>query len=568
MRFKALAETSNALHECALDVSAALDVLARAVAEIVGDCCSITIAGDDVHDIVAIAHKDPAAAPYMQGFLVEGPQPMSALYRRAVATRASTRIEITADKLDAHDRPALREYGARFGYSCLLLVPMIVDRRVLGVVGATRVRGSAKYTEHDESLVVDLASRAALFIEKATLYREARDAAMRAEEASRAKDEFLSIVSHELRTPLNAILGWAHMLTEAKERDAEMLERGLTVIRRNARTQATIIEDILDVARIVTGKLRLAMQPIDLSSVVRNAIDAVRPTATARLIEIESDLDPNIVVLGDGDRLQQVVWNLLANALKFTPEGGHIDVGLAREGGNAVVSVKDDGKGIAARDLPYVFDRFRQVDSSATRSHGGLGLGLSIVRHLVEAHGGSVRADSAGVGCGATFVFTLPARCPGLPQARPEEEPPPARDSASMRIPRTGDALRGLKVLVVDDEPDATDLFAIVIRSEGAAAVETACSAKEALAILDGFTPDVIVGDLGMPVEDGIDMIKKVRALPSPLAETPAIALTAYARAEDARRALDAGYHRHVAKPSTPAELIRAIQEVVAKRDD
>jgi CheY-like chemotaxis protein len=296
----------------------------------------------------------------------------------------------------------------------------------------------------------------------------------------------------------------------------------------------------------------------------------VRATATARGIHIDETIEPGVAVLGDEDRLQQIAWNLLANAVKFTAQGGHVRVVVARHVGtsasSATVSVHDDGVGIRARDLPYVFDRFRQADSSATRSHGGLGLGLSIVRHLVEAHGGSVRVESEGLGCGATFAFALPvAGSAAEPQAHENEAGRRRRDSSSPNVARTGSALRDLKVLIVDDDVDATELSACVIAGEGAAEVRTAGSVAEALAILASFTPDVLVGDIGMPIEDGIDLIHKVRALASPVANVPAIALTAYVRPEDARRALDAGYQRHLAKPATPDALVTAVAELAAK---
>jgi signal transduction histidine kinase/CheY-like chemotaxis protein len=568
MRFKALAEASKLLQECSLDVNAVLEGLARVAADVIGDACVVLFFQEDgVPKVVAAHHHDPEARPALERMVAAPPQ-RDGVQRRVFETAAVVRDDAPNEaELAATGSDARREYIERHGIGPFLIVPVMGEGRVIGSLGISRVRGGKRYSEEEEWLAVELASRASLHIEKANLYRASQEAAVRADNANRAKDDFLSIVSHELRTPLNAIVGWSHILSEAKDRDTAMLERGLAVIRRNARTQVTIIEDILDVARIVTGKMRMVLHPVDLGAIVERAIDAVRPTATARGIEIEVTIAPQVGVLGDEDRLQQVVWNLLANALKFTPEGGHVHVVVERVGSGASVSVRDDGVGIAARDLPYVFDRFRQADSSATRSHGGLGLGLSIVRHLVEAHGGSVRVESEGLGRGATFVLSLPVTAAAVAARTPNDETPRTqRRPSPMRPPPTGTALSGLSVLIVDDDADATELCACVIASEGAAAVSTAHSVAEALEILRSFSPNVLVGDLGMPVEDGIALIQKVRALASPVARVPAIALTAYARPEDARRALDAGYTRHLAKPATPAALVSAVAELAKAR--
>jgi CheY-like chemotaxis protein/two-component sensor histidine kinase len=334
-----------------------------------------------------------------------------------------------------------------------------------------------------------------------------------------------------------------------------MLAKGLRVIDKNARAQAKLIEDILDVSRIITGKLRLELRPLELESVVRASLEVIRPTADAKGVELHVSIEARPSVSGDPDRLQQVVWNLLSNAVKFTPQGGHVRLTMRRERGHAVLAVRDDGRGIEPEFLPFVFDPFRQADSSPTRHHGGLGLGLSIVRHLVELHGGSVRAESDGLGRGAVFIVRLPAR--------DNEE----HELASIRDTDPGGRhlrLDGLAVVVVDDEPDARELVAAMLTAAGAR-VTVAASAAEALEAIARSAPDVLVSDVGMPGEDGYDLIRKVRAAGAPLARLPAVALTAYASGEDARRAVLAGFHTHLPKPAEPAMLTAVIASLAGR---
>jgi len=382
--------------------------------------------------------------------------------------------------------------------------------------------------------------------------------------ANRMKDEFLATVSHELRTPLNAMLGWATML-RSKKLDEATMNRALETIERNARAQNQLIEDLLDVSRIITGKLRLNVRPVALVSVIEAAIDSIRPAAEAKNIRIQSILDPaSGPVSGDSDRLQQVFWNLLSNAVKFTPKEGRIQIRLERINSHIEVIVSDTGQGIRPDFLPYVFDRLQQADSTTTRVHGGLGLGLAIVRHLVELHGGSVRADSAGEGQGATFTVILP-----IAIFRPEpltlERVHP---TISDRVPLTETSrLDGLKVLVVDDEADARELLAALLQQKGAE-VRMAASAAEALAVmtqsLTKQRPDILVSDIGMPNQDGYMLIRQIRALPAEQGgRIPAIALTAYARTEDRIKALSSGFQSHVPKPVEPAEFITVIANLV-----
>jgi CheY-like chemotaxis protein len=376
------------------------------------------------------------------------------------------------------------------------------------------------------------------------------------------KDEFLATVSHELRTPLNAILGWAQILRQGHSQpDPEDLAQGVATIERNAKAQAQLVEDLLDVSRIVAGKLRLDVRTVDLAHVIDAAIEACRPAANAKGVKVSRVLDPNTgPVSGDPDRLQQVVWNLLSNAVKFTPRGGTVQVLLQPREGNAEIAVSDTGRGISKEFLPHVFDRFRQADASITRQFGGLGLGLGIVRQLVELHGGTVSASSLGEGKGATFVVALPLMI--VEPTRDGDDVPaphraPARDSASQ-------SLRGVRVLVVEDEPDSRWLLERLLTDAGAVVTATS-SAAEGFAAFTREPPDVIVGDIGMPEEDGYSMLRRIRAAENGHPHVPAIALTALARAEDRRRALMAGYQVHLAKPVEPAELRAAITNLVGR---
>ena len=389
---------------------------------------------------------------------------------------------------------------------------------------------------------------------------QARDSALerardQAEGANRAKDEFLAVVSHELRTPLTPIISWTRML-RGGTLDAETTTRAVEAIERNARAQAQLVDDLLDVSRIVAGKVRLDVQAIDLRPLIEAAVDATRPAADAKGIGVQTALDAGGgMVAGDAQRLQQVFWNLLSNAIKFTPRGGRVQVRLQRAHSHVEVAVSDTGQGIKPEFLPYIFDRFRQADSTTTRAHGGLGLGLAIVRHIVELHGGGVRVVSEGEGRGATFVVELPT---ALPRASAVDEvtdstaPTEALFGASRR-------LAGVRILVVDDDRDTLDTLRAVLTGSGAE-VRVAETAADAFAGITGWRPDVLVTDIGMPVEDGYSLIARVRALPREQGgQTPALALTAYARSEDRVRALSAGFQMHLAKPVEPAELVATL---------
>jgi PAS domain S-box-containing protein len=389
----------------------------------------------------------------------------------------------------------------------------------------------------------------------------AREQAARAEAeaANRLKDEFLATLSHELRTPLTAILGWAKLLadgqiTEGKAADA------FAAIYRNARSQAQLIDDLLDVSRVITGKLRIEVIPVNLAAVVQAAASVVRPAAEAKRVGLNVHVEAGAATIdGDPARLQQVVWNLLSNAVKFTPSGGRVEVRVRRAGSQTEVAVSDTGQGIEPEFLPHVFERFRQADMGTTRRHGGLGLGLAIVRHLVELHDGTVTAESGGQGRGSTFKVRLPVRAvrgAGQPAACAEQ---PARTGGGFEAPAATPTLEGVKVLVVDDEADARRLLTEVLSSRGAE-VLTAASADAALELLQTWRPHVLLSDIGMPDGDGYELIQRVRGLPEGRGgRTPAAALTAYAGPGDRERALSSGFQLHVAKPVEPAELTAAV---------
>ena len=381
-----------------------------------------------------------------------------------------------------------------------------------------------------------------------------KDARLEAEAANRVKDEFLSTLSHELRTPLTAIMGWSNLLLNG-EVEPEKLQQAVETIARNANSQCQLIDDLLEVSRIITGKLRLDFAACELHPVIEAASESVRPTAEAKGVQLQLSLDPEVgSVFGDSERLQQIVWNLLSNAVKFTRGGGFVKVSLQRVNTHVELSVADSGIGIHPDFLPHVFDRFRQADGSTTRVHGGLGLGLAIVRHLVELHGGVATASSAGHGLGSTFTVTLPLMVDPQLVSKPE---------AVASVPSS--SLDGLKVLIVDDELDARELIVVMLGHCGAN-MKAASSSMEAMEIIKGWRPDVLIADIGMPVEDGYGLIKRLRALPEDRGgDIPALALTAYARTEDRTRALSAGFQAHISKPVDRANLVAVVARLAAR---
>jgi PAS domain S-box-containing protein len=435
-------------------------------------------------------------------------------------------------------------------------------------------RGRGTYAEDGTivgmiGVVQDISERKAVEDELRQVLESERAARSQAERLSAIKDEFLAVLSHELRTPLSAILGWAQIMrhrvgskktdTASVEKANEDMIKGLDVIERNARMQTQLIDDLLDMSRISSGKMRLELHAVMPSVFIEAAVEMVRPAAAAKDVRIELTLDREIgPVAGDASRLQQVVWNLLSNAIKFTPRGGRVEVRLDRGPAHVEINVIDSGTGIRADFLEYVFDRFRQGDASTTRKHGGLGLGLSIVKQLVEAHGGSARATSPGEGLGSTFTVVLPFSSDGptvATTAAAQSAPPPPVTFKSLD-------LAGVAVVVVDDEPDARALIARVLQECGAR-VSVASRAEEALALIDERLPDVLVSDIGMPDMDGFELLRRVRALPAERGgQLPVIALTAFAREEDRTRSLEAGFSMHLTKPIELPVLVASVAQL------
>ncbi len=396
--------------------------------------------------------------------------------------------------------------------------------------------------------------------ERSELFAREQAARHEADRANRLKDEFLATISHELRTPLNAILGWVQLLRTGRL-DTDARERALETIERNARAQSELIEDLLDMSRIISGKLILTVKDVNLASVIGEAIEAVRLAADGKAIQLTTEADPTLgKVKGDPTRLQQVVWNLLANAIKFTPRGGRVTVKATRTNGHAEIRVSDNGRGIPPEFLPHVFERFRQAESSTRRAQGGIGLGLAIVRQLVESHGGTVRAESEGVDRGATFIVSLPRDAVISSSVQADSEGTP-RATPPRPVSLAHQSLHGIKVLVVDDERDAREFTATVLRHANADVVE-ADSADAALRALERMTPDAILCDIAMPDRDGFDLIAAIRRLPPPHRDIPMAALTAYAKSEDRHRVLDAGFRAHLAKPLDPADIAAVVAEL------
>jgi PAS domain S-box-containing protein len=628
-RYRFLAESGKVLTS-SLDYDKTLQNVARLAVPTIADYCQIYLL-DNQGEIrpVAAAHINPAKETIL---LDVQRRYLPSLNNRAnpvVKVIESGQPELIPDmsgeflKSIARDEEQLRifeELEPRSG----MVVPLVAHGNKIGAITFVSSESARRFGAAELAFAEVVAGRAASAVDNARLYYEAR-------EASRIKDEFLATVSHELRTPLNAILGWLYLLKSRKLDDVTAME-AMDTIERNARSQAQLVEDLLDISRIITGKLRMEVKKVKLRPVINSALDGVRPAADAKAIQIHASFDPDADdVLGDPNRLRQIIWNLLSNAIKFTPEEGRVDVrvepvitkanagkpgddesnsmawntreinGNRRASSFVRVTVSDTGEGISPEFLPHVFERFRQADASTTRLHGGLGLGLAIVRHLVEMHGGSVQADSPGEGLGATFSVSLPRvtedglkgetesaitdesftgassfpfSFSGTP-AHPSSESqygPLSREAGDVQPITEGadpcdnaKVLEGLRLLIVDDEPDTCEMLSAALTQCGAE-VKATRSAGEAVEELKRWRPDVLVAEIGMPVEDGYDMIQRIRKLdPEQGSLTPAIALTAYARAEDRERALEAGYQEHIPKPVEPDELVEVIAKLAAR---
>lgn len=477
----------------------------------------------------------------------------------AAKLAAQVREVFETKRVLSDETPYTSPSGATGYYEYIFSPVFAADGSVEVIAGSTRDVSARKRSEAELRRIA---------AEREALLSSERSARGEVERASRMKDEFLATLSHELRTPLNAILGWSRILAGGKLSDEDFAE-GISAIERNARSQTQIIEDLLDMSRIISGKVRFEVQPVDLATAVQAAVDTLRPAAVGKGVRLQVMLDPNAgPISGDPNRLQQVFWNLLNNAIKFTPRGGRVQVMLKRINSHIELTVADTGEGIKPEFLPYLFDRFRQSDASTTRRHGGLGLGLAIVKQLVELHGGTVHAKSPGEGKGATFTVSLPVTVIHPEPDRAEER---RREKSMPAIPVPPDKcadIAGVKVLILDDEPDARALVKRFLEDCNADAI-LAPSSEEALEKVRAERPDVIVSDIGMPNEDGYSFIRRVRALaPHEGGNTPALALTAYARAEDRVKALLAGFQSHISKPVEPAELIATIASLAGRNRD
>lgn len=512
------------------------------------------------YDEAGDVHDHPGALPAaraVNGISLRQADTIAAELRQGPAMRQNDLL--AAPDASADDAPPLR--------SCLSLPinsrsGLLLGRLLLGHPQA------GMFSARSERIVSAIAAQAAVALDNTRLYAAAtraaderkvlldseREARAEAERTNQLKDDFLATLSHELRTPLSAILGWAQVLRRGT-RDQADLHRGLQSIERNARAQAQLIEDLLDMNRITSDKVLLDLQPLAPASVIASAIETLRPAADAKHIAIHSSIASDAgTIMGDPGRIQQVIWNLLSNALKFTPQGGRVDIGVRREASRLAITVADNGVGIKKDFLPHVFDRFRQADASTTRRHGGLGLGLAIVKHLVEQHGGTVTASSAGDMQGASFTVRLPLDTPTA-AARQEGGAPSASPD-----------LRGVRVLLVDDEADARELTERILR-DNHAEVHSAGSVAQALQLLEQVRPHVLVSDIGMPDADGFDLLAQIRARASPdAARLPALALTAFAQPQDRQRALASGFQSWVSKPLDPAELVAAVAQLATAR--
>jgi len=560
-----LASASAAL-DASLEFETTLETVAHLAVPALADFCFFDLVTPERKiQRAAWKHKDPAQQERFDEVWRYVPPRDFEGHPVARALRSGTTEfvpEVTEEWMrQAATSPEHFEFMRGLGLTSLMTVLLVTREQTLGALTCGLVGTGRRYEPADVATAEDLARRAALAVYNARLYREAQ-------EANQLKDEFLATLSHELRTPLTAVLGWTKLL-RTESFDQKVTARALEAIERNAAAQTRLINDLLDVSRIITGKLRLHVAPVELAPVIEAAVESLRPAAEARGVRLRLALEGGPgAVSGDADRLQQVVWNLLSNAIKFTPRGGRVDVRLAGRDGHAEVVVSDTGRGIPAEFLPHVFERFRQADGAITREHGGLGLGLSIVRHLVELHGGRVRAESEGPGRGATFTVSLPLLRNADSGLRiKESDDVAAADQSANRNPQSA-ILSGLRVLVVEDDEDARALLTTVLEGAGAR-VSTAPSAAAGFELLKRLRPDVLVADIGMPGEDGYGLLRRVRALaPGEGGATPAAALTAYARPEDRAQTLAAGYQMHIPKPVIPATLVAAVAELSGRKKE
>ncbi len=550
-----------------LDAAAPCELITRLVVPSLADVAGIYLCEhDDALALLAGSPEETKAATVLRD-LAPFVRPLLTAASSPSAPRVPGRAELVPDV-----QAALRGSGAvgageageagaldrlrDAGLTSCILAPLSMQGQTCGYLALVMAGSRRRHEPADVALTEELAGRAAVAVEKARLFEMMQKERARVEEANQSKDEFLAVVSHELRAPLTAILGWSSLLLEGRLRP-EVREEALRTIERNARSQTQLIADLLDVSSIMSGKLHLAIGLVEPAAIAKSAVDTIRPSAAAKGVALLPDIDPGAgTICGDGGRLQQIVVNLLTNAVKFTPAGGVVEVRVRRRDTDVEITVSDTGRGIAAGFLPHVFERFRQADGSITRAHGGLGLGLAITRHLVDLHGGTIQASSPGEGRGATFVVRLPLAPPGASTADAPAASAPRDLPPSLRCPPE---LRGLSVLVVEDEQDVL-AFVSAVLAAAEARVTAVTSAADALEAIRAAPPAMMVSDVGMPGESGYDLIRKLRRLPPEEGgRTPALALTGYARLEDRTRALMMGFDMHLAKPIDPSELLATL---------
>ncbi|MBX9254927.1 response regulator [Desmonostoc muscorum CCALA 125] len=559
--YSLLSEASRLLVS-SLDYRTTLAKLAHLVVPTLADCCFIDIVDNNLtvfeEPVVAATtpEKEALALVLRRFYSISADTDFGV--RKVLQTGEPELVtDVAADSFllamnqDAETQRLMRQINIQ----SYIIVPLVAGDaygglrlRKLGTITLISTQGNRRYTHSNLNMAQALAQRAAIAIDNARLYQQSID-------ANRIKDEFLAVLSHEIRTPLNPILGWAKLLRSNKL-DEKKTALALETIERNAKLQTKLIEDLLDISRILRGKLSLNVCPVDLATIIRAAMETVRLSAEAKLIQIYSALDPAVgQVFGDAGRLQQIVWNLLSNAIKFTPEGGQVEIYLEQIDSQVQIRVRDTGKGISPDFLPYVFETFRQADSATTRKFGGLGLGLAIVRYLVEMHGGTVSAESLGEGQGATFIVQLPMILTDAVDSSKESDATVSNTAA----------FNGLKILVVDDEPDSLELVSFILQQSGAT-VTAVSSATEVLEILPQWKPDLLVSDIGMPQMDGYMLLRQIRSRSREQGgQILAIALTAYAGEGNEQQAMEAGFQAHISKPIDPVQLIETIANLVQK---